>query len=130
MKNFQEFIGVSIPEIDKVFEELEHLFNDYRFEGINMQFDSRVELKDAHQFTKDIFDKVEENLIRLNRLITTAVVRIMAEENSEEKNDYLLTLAEANLSIAMKKNNLYTDLYEDFRPIFEESKEFLAKTTN
>ncbi len=127
MNNFQEFIGVSIPEIDKVFDELEHLFNDYRFEGINKQFDSRVELKDAHQFTKDIFDKVEENLIHLNRLITTAVVRIMAEESSEERNDYLLTLAEANLSIAMKKNNLYTDLYEDFRPVFEESKEFLAK---
>lgn len=127
MKNFETFITTSFTDLDKVFAELNRLFDEFRVNGINMQFDSRVELKDAYKFTKDIFDKVEENLIRLNSLITTGVVHIMAEENSDNSDEYLLSLAEVNMTIAMKKNNMFTDLYEDFRPVHEDAKRFLKE---
>lgn len=127
MKNFETFITTSFTELDKVFSELNNLFDEFRVNGINMQFDSRVELKDAYKFTKETFDKVEENLIRLNSLITTGIVHIMAEEKSEDRDEYLLSLAEVNMAIAMKKNNMFTDLYEDFKPMHEDAKRFLEE---
>lgn len=124
MKNFENYIKEAEVKLERVFETLEKELNDYRIKHLIDRLDDNIDDETYFTYVRDSLNSITDNLILLNVHLTTAICKTQEAVEKYGDEHYIIAYALNYLAVAMKKSNLYNDIFDIYRQDEEEANEY------